>query len=190
MEEHKYEIIRACTAVPVGKGTVLPVCGTSTPSRITCKPIIPGTYPWYILKPEIRRNEHRVRRRQKEAKENKKKCKLTKKNKHALRERRPSPEGTRLLFADTIGVLCPAGGPTEGRHKNTRQNDKRRDKEITQNGQSTNGQLVGQGYYCLSMKPGSMSRMLRCALQIFFIFSIMSLDSMSPPFSSARYARQ
>ena len=65
-----------------------------------------------------------------------------------------------------------------------------RETELTQNGQSTNGQLVGQGYYCLSMKPGSMSRMLRCALQIFFISSIMSLDSMSPPFSSARYARQ
>ena len=65
-----------------------------------------------------------------------------------------------------------------------------RETELTQNGQSTNGKLVGQGYYRLSMKPGSMSRMLRCALQIFFIFSIMSLDSMSPPFPSARYARQ
>ena len=47
-----------------------------------------------------------------------------------------------------------------------------------------------QHYCCLSMKPGSMPRMLRCALQIFFIFSIMSLDSMSPPFSRAGYARQ
>ena len=64
----------------------------------------------------------------------------------------PREQGCCLLVRS---VLCPARGPTEGRHKNTKQNDKQRDKELTQNGQSTNGQLVGQGYYCLSMKPGS-----------------------------------
>ena len=56
--------------------------------------------------------------------------------------RRPSPEGTRLLFAGTIS--CPAGGPTDGRHTKTRQEDKSRKKELTQNGQSY-VQLVGEG---------------------------------------------
>ena len=35
--------------------------------------------------------------------------------------RRPSPERTGLLFADTISpMICPGDGPTEGRHVKTR----------------------------------------------------------------------
>ena len=35
--------------------------------------------------------------------------------------RRPSPEGTRLLFAGTISpMICLGDGPTEGRHDQTR----------------------------------------------------------------------
>lgn len=44
--------------------------------------------------------------------------------------------------------------------------------------------------YCLSMNPGSMSMILRCAFAIFRICSILSLDSIAPPFSCATYARQ
>ena len=143
----------------------------------------------YIPTPEIRRNKHKEStKKAKRSKRKEKKFKLTQKRASGKRANQvPREQGCCWLVRS---ALCPAGAPAEGRHKNTRQNNKQRDKELTQNGQSTNGQLVGQGYYCLSMKPGSMSRMLRCALQIFFISSIMSLDSMSPPFSSARYARQ
>ena len=35
--------------------------------------------------------------------------------------RRPSPTGTRLLFAGTISpMICPVDGPAEGRHEKTR----------------------------------------------------------------------
>ena len=35
--------------------------------------------------------------------------------------RRPSPEGTRMLFAGTISpTICLGEGPTEGRHDTTR----------------------------------------------------------------------
>ena len=41
--------------------------------------------------------------------------------------RRPSPEGTRLLFAGTISpTICLGDGPTEGRHDKTRRKARKR----------------------------------------------------------------
>ena len=43
------------------------------------------------------------------------------KNMNLSSGRRPSSEGTTLLFADTTSrMICPVGGPTEGRHDKTR----------------------------------------------------------------------
>ena len=47
--------------------------------------------------------------------------KTKQKNSYIRAGRRPSPEGTRLLFAGTISpMICPDDGPTEGRHDKTR----------------------------------------------------------------------
>ena len=44
-----------------------------------------------------------------------------------LAERRPSPEGTRSLFAGTISrTICVGDGPTEGRHDKTRRKARKR----------------------------------------------------------------
>ena len=56
--------------------------------------------------------------------------------------RRPSPEGTRLLFAGTVSpMICLRGGPTKGRHDKIRRkarekkkrNEKRKKRAATQN---------------------------------------------------------
>ena len=44
--------------------------------------------------------------------------------------RRPSPEGTRSLFAGTISpMICPGDGPTEGRHDKTRRKARKKEKK-------------------------------------------------------------
>ena len=52
MEGNEQVLDNMCTAVPVLEGTVLfvPSCGLwyTIPSRTTCDPTIPGTYPWYV----------------------------------------------------------------------------------------------------------------------------------------------
>ena len=47
--------------------------------------------------------------------------------------RRPSPEGTRLLFAGTISpMMYLSGGPTEGRYDTTRRKARKKKKKIEQ----------------------------------------------------------
>ena len=50
-----------------------------------------------------------------------------KRNKNFMRAgRRPSPEGTRSLFAGTISpTMCLGDGPTEGRHDKTKRKAKK-----------------------------------------------------------------
>ena len=94
------------TVVPVRKGTV--------PKRaLVCHPESVAVVYTDLVHPK------------KEAKQVAKKGKKTKnKTKTNIRSgRRPSPEGTRLLFAgpiSPINMICPVDGPTVGRHEKTR----------------------------------------------------------------------
>ena len=74
-----------------------------------------------------------------------------------LAERRPSPEGTRSLFAGTISrTICVGDGPTEGRHDKTRRKARKKrilkkrreessDTELEKPNKHFYVQLVGQG---------------------------------------------
>ena len=80
MEENKRVPVHnnTCTAVPVGKGTVLLVTSCGIPSRITSLTItqyhiIPGTYGIYVCTPEKKslkkgKNERKRERKQKKIK--------------------------------------------------------------------------------------------------------------------------
>ena len=126
VEEIKYEHHILCVTRTQRNGTnELWRCGI--PSRITCEPNNRKNtfHPWYHTYTKKKDKSQGKEGRGKE-KTTKEKCNN---NKHALRAQAEYRRNkVRLPFADTIS--CPAGGPADGRHTKTRQEDTKRNKEF------------------------------------------------------------
>ena len=101
---------------------------------------------------DSKKQEKITKRETKEEKKEKRKKEISKrKTKQTCAQGAGRVLRTRLLFAGTISrMICPADGPTKGRHKKTRRKPRRqeegRDKELTTNkNEQSYVQLVGQG---------------------------------------------